>query len=258
MQLDRPLVQIRERGMMEQLDLALAVLQRRPLALIAAALAGIAPFEALNYALLELFPDRSALWPVLVILEAQLATTPLTVVLGGMMFDERPGPGRVARSIGRSIVPLVLFAGLVRGLILLSVVLVPFFADRVLFYDEVILLERSRVDEVSRRAKLLGDGLGGEATARMLVQVILATLLVVATWWGASKFVEMMVETYTMTLPEGLTSRLAPRVALWVAVAFFGIGRFLGYIDQRIRQEGWEVELRLRAAGAALEDVRRW
>ena len=32
-------------------------------------------------------------------------------------------------------------------------------------------------------------------------------------------------------------------------VAFFAVARFLAYIDQRIRLEGWEVELRLRAVG---------
>jgi hypothetical protein len=40
--------------------------------------------------------------------------------------------------------------------------------------------------------------------------------------------------------------------AVWVAVAFFAVVRFLTYIDQRIRLEGWEVELRLRGAGAVL------
>ena len=48
------------------------------------------------------------------------------------------------------------------------------------------------------------------------------------------------------------------QVGTWIAIAFFGVVRFLTYIDQRIRLEGWEVELRLRAAGAALEDPERW
>jgi hypothetical protein len=42
-------------------------------------------------------------------------------------------------------------------------------------------------------------------------------------------------------------------------VAFFAVVRFLTYIDRRIRLEGWEVELRLRALGAAMmEDAERW
>ena len=48
------------------------------------------------------------------------------------------------------------------------------------------------------------------------------------------------------------------QLGIWIVVAFFGVVRFLTYIDQRIRTEGWEVELRLRAAGLALEDTERW
>ena len=46
--------------------------------------------------------------------------------------------------------------------------------------------------------------------------------------------------------------------AIWFLVAFFGVVRFLTYIDQRIRLEGWEIELRLPVAGAAMEDAERW
>ena len=35
-----------------------------------------------------------AIWPVLLFLEAPWATTPLTLVLGGLMFDRPPGPAR--------------------------------------------------------------------------------------------------------------------------------------------------------------------
>jgi hypothetical protein len=259
MQLDRPLVQIRVRGMLEQFDLALAVIRRRPLALGATALAGIAPFAALNAALLPLAgPSRLPLWPLLIVLEAQLATAPLTVVLGGLMFGERPGVRRVLADLGRSFVPLVLFAGLLRGLAFVSVLLLPVVADRLLFLDEVILLEGARPGEVWRRAGALGEGLGGQALARMIGQVMLALLLMVAAWWGASKAAEMLLDRMTFSMPVGPVAELAPQVAAWGAAAFFGVARFLGYIDQRIRQEGWDVELRLRAAGRALEDATRW
>jgi hypothetical protein len=48
------------------------------------------------------------------------------------------------------------------------------------------------------------------------------------------------------------------QLGLWLALIFFGVARFLTYIDQRIRMEGWEVELRLRAVGDALEEAGRW
>jgi hypothetical protein len=43
-----------------------------------------------------------------------------------------------------------------------------------------------------------------------------------------------------------LTHVLLP-LAMWIAACYFTVFRFLTYLDARIRQEGWEVELRLRA-----------
>ena len=44
------------------------------------------------------------------------------------------------------------------------------------------------------------------------------------------------------------------QIGVWLAVAFFGVVNFLSYIDRRIRLEGWEIELRLKSAGRALEE----
>jgi hypothetical protein len=40
---------------------------------------------------------------------------------------------------------------------------------------------------------------------------------------------------------------IAYPLALWVVVGWFSIMRFLSYLDLRIRHEGWEVELLMRA-----------
>jgi hypothetical protein len=44
--------------------------------------------------------------------------------------------------------------------------------------------------------------------------------------------------------------RYAYPLAMWVVAGYISIVRFLGYLDLRIRHEGWEVELRLRAEAA--------
>ena|SRR5438552_10403730 len=36
-------------------------------------------------------------------------------------------------------------------------------------------------------------------------------------------------------------------VALWIVMSYFNVARFLSYLDLRIRAEGWEIELRMRA-----------
>jgi len=38
-------------------------------------------------------------------------------------------------------------------------------------------------------------------------------------------------------------------IVLWLIVGFMTVVRFLNYLDLRIRHEGWEVELRMRAEG---------
>ena len=43
--------------------------------------------------------------------------------------------------------------------------------------------------------------------------------------------------TYTLCCP----------LALWIVIGYFAVVRFLGYLDLRIRREGWEVELMMRA-----------
>ena len=46
------------------------------------------------------------------------------------------------------------------------------------------------------------------------------------------------------------------QLALWIVVAYFTVVRFLGYLDLRIRREGWEVELIMRAERARLS--KKW
>ncbi len=41
--------------------------------------------------------------------------------------------------------------------------------------------------------------------------------------------------------------------SLWLLGIYFSVFRFLAYVDSRIRLEGWEVELRLRAEGARID-----
>jgi hypothetical protein len=36
-------------------------------------------------------------------------------------------------------------------------------------------------------------------------------------------------------------------LVLWTVAGFFAVVRFLAYVDLRIRREGWEVELMMRA-----------
>jgi hypothetical protein len=268
------LVQIRERSYLELLDLALVVVRQRPLALGTAAAAGIAPWAA-AYAWMASYPDVWSIGlPALVWFVAPWATAPLTIVLGGLMFGERPPARRVAGTIVRKLPSLVLYQGILRGLLTVvgaGFIVIP---ARLTFLNEVILLERGRGGErpgmsVFRRCGALSRDRASDLFGQWLANLIFATLFVLAFRWGVESLIQALVEELTWdTGPEDPSERLAglftwcgdlrawtAQVGIWLAVAFFGVVHFLTYIDQRIRLEGWEVELRLRAAGAAVEDA---
>ena len=41
-------------------------------------------------------------------------------------------------------------------------------------------------------------------------------------------------------------------LATWIVIGYFAVVRFLSYLDLRIRSEGWEVELAMRAEGSRI------
>jgi hypothetical protein len=256
---DRTLVQIRERQFLDVLDLAMVVVRERPLTLGITALVGIAPFAALNAWLMRLPDLPFILFVGLVALEIPWATAPLTVVLGGLMFDETPSPGRVARTLGRSFIPMIMYQLLVPAALmpmLFTYLLVP---SRLAFVNEVILLERSKWRSVVHRSAQLCEQRGGELFGQWLGKIVLGGLFVLAFWAGTGAIAQLLFTTeltWDPTWADMFDARL--HAGLWLAIAFFGVARFFCYIDQRIRLEGWEVALRLRVAGQALEEARRW
>ena len=55
---------------------------------------------------------------------------------------------------------------------------------------------------------------------------------------------------------DGLSRMVMLQLAGWLVAGFFAVVRFLSYLDLRIRREGWEVELLMRAEEARLQ--RQW
>jgi hypothetical protein len=253
--LERTLVQIRERPLVDVLDLALVVVRNRPWTLGLAALLGIAPFATLNALVFQGIKDIAPGIPLFVwLLEAPLATAPLTVMLGGLMFDQRPTIGRVVSTIARSAVPLIVVHGFLR------IVLFFLIPSRLAFANEVILLERGRWWSIFRRGGDLCSGRAGELFLLGILQLALVYLFATMFYIGTGRLYQaVMVEELTWDFPsQELFAGLRFQIPMWLIVAFFAVVRFLTYIDQRIRLEGWEVELRLRSVAQSLEEARRW
>jgi hypothetical protein len=249
---DQTLIVIRERSFLELVDLALVVARDRPFVLFAAALAGSAPLAVLNIWLLSDAAFYGPYWVVLLLMEAPWATAPLTLVLGDLMFGVRPRPGRILKRLAASLPNLIVTQLLVRGFLLLTVIGYSQYA----FLSEVVLLERVGTFRALKRASALSGGFGGELFMRWLGQIALGLTFALCFQEGITALGSVLVGGELTWVQPGLSDfgGLLFQAAVWIAIAFFGIVRFLSYIDRRIRLEGWEIELRLKMVGRALEE----
>jgi hypothetical protein len=252
---DRILIQIRERSFLDLLDLTLLVIRERPFTLSLAALAGVAPFAVLNVGLLSDPGFPRSLWIVLLLMETPWVTAPLTLVLGDLMFGSKPS---LNRYVGRLVVslPVLLFTQVfVRAVLVVTIVGYPIVTWRFAFLDEVILLERIRGLRSLERSRILSRGFEGNLFLRWMAQVVLGATFALCFWMGTESISSTFLGDELTWYRPGLSdlSGLLFQVAVWIAISFFGVFRFLSYIDRRIRLEGWELELRLKEAGRGME-----
>jgi hypothetical protein len=253
---DRILIQIRERSFLDLLDLTLLVIRERPLTLSLAAFAGVAPFAALNLWLLA-DPSFSLIHRLVVlVMETPWATAPLTLVLGDLMFGSQPSPKRYMKRLAVSLPVLFFTQFVLRAILLITVVGYPIVTWRFAFLDEVILLERIRGPRALARARTLGRGFETDLFLRWMAQVALGLTFALCFWTGAESISSTFIGNDLTWYRPGwndLNGHLF-QLAVWIAIAFFAVFRFLSYIDRRIRLEGWELAFRLKEAGRELEE----
>jgi hypothetical protein len=252
---DRTLIQIRERSFLDLLDLSLYVIRARPIVLGLTSLVGIAPWAALNYWLLsdESFPQLA--WIALLILEVPWATAPLTLVLGDLMFGMPAKLPRIARTLLLGLPALILSQLIVRGLMLMVVIFYLIMPSQYAFCNEVILLERSSAFRQFKRSRTLSRGFEGELFMRWLGQLFLGATFALCFWVSATILSTTLIGNELTWYSPGMNDvgGLLFQTGIWIAVAFFGVYRFFSYIDRRIRLEGWELDLRLKAVARGLE-----
>ncbi len=256
MRIDQTRVAIRERTWLDNLDLALHFIRMNFRACLGAAVAGAAPFILINVVLVaaalgdtlsEGFEfDMFFLSTLLVLLEVPLATAPLTLLLGQVMFVEQPSPGKIMRDLLSSLPQLLLYQVVLR---ILPVVTLPLGYAIWPYLNEIILLERnplvSRPGQLStrKRSSLLHAGGSGDYVIRAIGASIISLLLAGAIWTASVMLLNMLFGLQLGRLGQIVLFQCT----IWTVVMYFTVARFLTYLDQRIRNEGWEVELALRA-----------
>ena len=261
MQLDRTSIAIRERGYLDILDLALQVVRRHAGPLLAALAAGVLPFALLNHWLLAgylqtefdvPFPAGYCLLMLLLVFwEIPLATAPATLYLGEAMFHGKADRRRIAGDLRESLPQLLVYQVLLR----------PVFAWTRPFLNEVILLERNPMRaangsarSTSERSKSIHRGGDVDPLGRWLGAVTFGGVLFLALWVSAYLVRAMLLGKWDWEL--AMVTTWYP-LALWTAAGYLAVVRFLSYLDLRIRREGWEVELMMRAEGTRLAGGRK-
>jgi hypothetical protein len=303
MQLDHTRIAIRERGLLETIDLALFVIRDFAGPVIACTLFAIVPLALINYALVgwmvstdydgEVLSFRY-LWnmTVLIFLEAPLASAFIVAYLGPAVFHEQRTIQQVAGDVLRQSFPLLLCQGLLRGVLIAwglylitdrmesngwiegfwMIVICGWSAALRAFrpyINEIILLEKnplwgqkSAAITVGKRSAHLHGPYSGDLLVRWIgaagVSVLLLSLVIytavlaegfLITNWPVH--VSWEDGSWAMNFDWFRLHVLYP-ACLWLVVAFLAVVRFLSYLDLRIRHEGWEVELLMRAESLRL------
>lgn len=207
---------------------------------------------------------------LLVFLEAPFASGLTTFILGGLVFDERPKLFTArkpltqlawlmftVRGIGVAWILLIWVRGTTfafslqeAGILLLVFVVAAVRLSRP-FLPEVVILEqlkstRKRTDgmTLSMRIASLHTSYGGEIVGRGVMMLFVCVMLTISVF-GSLLFVS---ESLLFDGDVGpLILRTTWPIALWTVALLVAVVRFLNYLDIRVRAEGWEVELQMRA-----------
>lgn len=291
MELDKTRIAVRERGMLEILDLSLQVTRVFFWPILLTLLIGVVPLMLINHLLIgwlstDLVHDIdypvAYLWNMvlLVYIEAQLATVFVTGYIGQAVFLQRPKVREVVKDVilllpRISWCQLIVRAVLPVALLMLTIAphgrmndgmeyfLIPGILVYVLvlrgvrpYINEIIILERNPMKAtravtmtVSKRSSLLHSPSTSELFVRYLLSAVVACLLalsLIGTFLALAGYF-----THSWRQGDFFFSIVVP-LSLWLVAGFFAVVRFLSYLDLRIRQEGWEVELQLRAEAAKL------
>ena len=266
-QLDQNRIAIRERGNLEILDLSLRVIRAQAAPLAAALALGGGPGDA---------PERLArgrhgrsgsrqLAPLLVSLPRisadRLGGAPGhgagDVAAGTIAVFRRAPVAALGRRFLASLPQLLFYQVLRRGLMLVLVVGAIFVFASNAYLNEVILLERNplrrdRADRLTtgRRAAALHAGVFGDLLAQWIIAMLVGVCLFVSVWLSLRFVAGALTGQWEW---NGAVFTFYYPLALWIVCGFFAVARFLGYLDLRMRREGWEVELMMRAEAARLE-----
>lgn len=216
-------------------------------------------------------------------LESQAGTVLLTAWLGRVMFERQASPGLALRDtlaaarrlvwtqlILRPVAPLilclaalaspmdeasrVLCLGLVAVLSFLTALVRywrPFAVEIVVLERTPLVASRNRPDAVSygRRSRSMHDFAVGHLVGSGLIQTAVLGLILFSLY-ALMMFMDQGLMIYAGRSEAGRMAYWT--VTLWLTAGYGAVCRFLRYMDLRVRQEGWDAELLIRAEALRL------
>jgi hypothetical protein len=138
------------------------------------------------------------------------------------------------------------------------------------YINEIVLLERNPLRArgtsaitINKRSAHLHGPYASDLIARWIISVMIAALLlglsvmtvivlkgVLTSDWPV--YMELVPEQQLMVDIDWIDYQILFPLAMWTVVALMSVVRFLSYLDLRIKHEGWEVELLMRAEAIRL------
>ena len=285
MRFDQTSIAIRERSSLEVFDLAanVAVRQFKPLLLLL--FLNATPFVLLDYYLVGWMTDVSYSYELsmayyvamlaLIVSQAQLGTCLITIFMGRVMFMEEYSVKAVLKQflsrlpyflLSQGILRMALFAALVAWampridseetymIVYLGLPAIVFlgllvramrpYVPEVIFLEQTPLKKKGDLPSLKDRSKNLHMLASGSISVQFLLLVAIAPLLVFAV-----HAVFILLDSM-LSIRSNSEMSFQPYyllVAAWLVAGFCAVVRFLMYIDIRIRQEGWSVQLKFMA-----------
>ena len=215
---------------------------------------------------------------LLTFIEAPLASVFVTAYLGEAVFMQKPTFRQVLRNVFKHAPALILCQLLLRGiapalilvammdrygdntgievLLWLIAIYSAFFRSFRPYINEIILLEKNPLRSrnpsaitINKRSSHLHGSSAGDLFMRWVIGGVLGLLLIWLITAALYLGVGILISHYEMNWYYAVF--LIP-AAFWTVAMYFSVVRYLDYLDLRIRYEGWEVELLMRAEAARL------
>ena len=294
MQFDQTSIAIRERSSLEVFDLAANVLVRHLQPIMVLLFLNAMPFVVLDYCLIGWMTDVSFSVELstayyvaviaLIVSQAQLGTCLITIFMGRVMFLEEHSIWTVLKQFLKRL-PYFLYS---QGILRVALFAVPVtmitaprdseeaylmaflglpviafvgslvramrpFVPEVIYLEQTPLRPRSDLPSLSQRSRNLHMLAAASITMQSVLILLFAPLLLFSIH---SVFV-MADSMFSIRANSDIS--LQPFYILisgWLVAGFFAVVRFLMYIDVRIRQEGWSVDLKFRFENTLLRQSR--